>query len=195
MGRPRQFDELAALDAATEIFWSQGFEATSLKDLLDGMALSKSSLYETFTNKEALFRRCLDHYADRLVAALDADLSRAKSGLCFVEGVLRGVGGQTRAGAERRGCLVMNSAAEFGQREPDIAQLITRHTKRFEAIFARALEQAKQERLVSPTMDGAATSKFLVCTLSGLKTMVKAGAKRRAVEDMVDVAMGVFSPR
>ena len=54
-GRPRQFNEEQALEAAMEQFWAVGYEATSLQDLLRVMKLSKSSLYQTFGSKHDLF--------------------------------------------------------------------------------------------------------------------------------------------
>ncbi|HMH35803.1 MAG TPA: helix-turn-helix domain-containing protein, partial [Streptosporangiaceae bacterium] len=63
-GRPRGFDVDEALDRALEVFWRQGYEGTALSDLTAAMGISRPSLYATFGNKEALFRKVLDRYAD-----------------------------------------------------------------------------------------------------------------------------------
>src|SRR6266702_582567 len=63
-GRPRGFDVDEALDRALEVFWRQGYEGTALSDLTAAMGINRPSLYATFGNKEALFRKVLDRYAD-----------------------------------------------------------------------------------------------------------------------------------
>src|SRR5688500_18771243 len=62
-GRPRAFDENKALDAALDVFWRKGYEGASLSDLTDTMGINRPSLYAAFGNKEALFRKVLERYA------------------------------------------------------------------------------------------------------------------------------------
>ena len=63
-GRPREFDVDLALDRALEIFWRQGYEGASLPDLTRAMGINRPSLYAAFGNKEELFRKALDRYAE-----------------------------------------------------------------------------------------------------------------------------------
>ena len=64
-GRPRVFDADAALDAALAVFWRHGYEGASLTDLTAAMGINRPSLYAAFGNKESLFRRVMDRYAER----------------------------------------------------------------------------------------------------------------------------------
>ena len=68
MARTKEFDVDAALDRAIELFWAQGYEATSLNDLLDHMEIGRQSLYDTFGDKHALFLAALDRYRAKMVA-------------------------------------------------------------------------------------------------------------------------------
>ena len=80
-GRPREFDADEALDRALEIFWRKGYEGASLAELTEAMGINRPSLYAAFGNKEALFRRALDRYAEGPAAytreALNAPTARA----------------------------------------------------------------------------------------------------------------------
>src|SRR5690349_21378862 len=80
-GRPRAFDESTALDAAMEVFWRKGYEGASLSDLTDAMGINRPSLYAAFGNKEDLFEKALDRYAEKadgfLRDALDEPTARA----------------------------------------------------------------------------------------------------------------------
>ena len=64
IGRPRAFDLETALDRALQVFWRKGYEGTSLSDLTKAMGINRPSLYAAFGNKEALFRKALDRYAE-----------------------------------------------------------------------------------------------------------------------------------
>ena len=70
MGRPREFNEAEALQAAIECFWQHGYEATSIRDLADKMGISTPSLYNAYGGKRVLFARALDRYFDRPARAL-----------------------------------------------------------------------------------------------------------------------------
>src|SRR5258708_13631835 len=64
MARPREFDEVTALEAAIDCFWRHGYEATSVRDLADKMGISAPSLYNTYGHKHALFVQALERYLD-----------------------------------------------------------------------------------------------------------------------------------
>lgn len=192
MGRQKEFDEAEAIEAAMLVFWQVGFESASLPELLDAMGLSKSSFYHSFGSKEALFERCLGAYADKLVRSLREQLDRSESGLAFLRSVLFSVGEETRDKASRRGCLVMNTANEFGQREPAFAKIVSREVNRFEEVFADALARAEKEDPSQHGTNRRARARYMVCALSGLKTMAKAGATRAEIRDVAGVAMSAF---
>ena len=116
-GRPIEFDPDEVVASATAAFWSKGYEATSLQDLLDATGLSKSSLYQSFGGKQQLFGRCISAYTDRMVALLLERLGDSDSAMQFIDSVLTEIGSEGARGRRPIGCLVMNTASEFGQRE------------------------------------------------------------------------------
>ena len=73
-GRPRAFDIDEALEQALQVFWRKGYLGTSLTDLTEAMGINRPSLYATFGNKEALFRKVLDRYSERQTAYLRSAL-------------------------------------------------------------------------------------------------------------------------
>jgi AcrR family transcriptional regulator len=64
MGRPRGFDEEAALDAAMKVFWEKSYEGARLTDLTEAMGINRSSMYAAFGDKEALFKLVIARYRD-----------------------------------------------------------------------------------------------------------------------------------
>jgi AcrR family transcriptional regulator len=64
-GRPRSFDESAALEKATQVFWSKSYDGVTIDDLVAGMGVGRPSLYSIFGDKRTIFLRVLRAYAER----------------------------------------------------------------------------------------------------------------------------------
>jgi AcrR family transcriptional regulator len=64
-GRPRSFDETGALEKATQVFWSKGYDGVTIDDLVAGMGVGRPSLYAVFGDKRAIFLRVLRAYAEK----------------------------------------------------------------------------------------------------------------------------------
>ena len=64
-GRPRSFDESAALEKAIQVFWRKGYDGVTIDDLVAGMGVGRPSLYSIFGDKRTIFLRVLRAYAER----------------------------------------------------------------------------------------------------------------------------------
>ena len=140
LGRPRKFDMDRAIQGAMDVFWSDGYEQASLPDLLDGMGISRGSLYKAFHDKKALFLRVLDYYDQKEVEPAITLLSDSSidDGLARIEKLLALVHGAIRAG-DRRGCLLCTTAAGPACVDIDIAQNVERMLRRMRSGFETAL--------------------------------------------------------
>jgi AcrR family transcriptional regulator len=106
-GRPRSFDEAEALEKATQVFWSKGYDGVTIDDLVDGMGVGRPSLYAVFGDKRAIFLRVLESYAKRKGAAATKALLSPKALRESLAGFLRfAVESATEKGSAR-GCLVV----------------------------------------------------------------------------------------
>lgn len=194
-GRPRSFDPDRALEQAMACFWRQGYEATSLADLLEATGLSKSSLYSAFGGKQALFERCLERYREQIAEGLEAALAESPSAIDFLRELFHGVAQETRGRHARRGCLVVNTANEIGPRTPGIAREVARGTRRFEALFRRAVERAQAEGDIDPKRDAATLARYLTTAMAGLRTQLRAGASAGELHAIADVILDGLSSR
>ncbi len=171
------------------LFWAQGYEHTSMQDLLTAMNLSKSSLYQAFGGKQQLFRQCVGRYADQFAGRLRAGLASAPTGRRFIEAFLNSVLEDVNGTSEPRGCLVMNTASEFAQSEPEIAQDVARSIERFRAVLQAAVERAQREGDIAPERDAQTLANYLVSSMSGLKTQAKAGADAATLKGIIAVVL------
>lgn len=193
-GRPRQHDGEYVLDTALNLFWRQGYQATSLHDLVQATAVSKSSLYQLFGSKQELFLCCLQRYQDRTADALYGRLERSSSAAHFIADALLQVINDGQRVGDPRGCLVMNTATEVAQRDVAIAACVTRGLNRYHHIFQHALERAQREGSIDSNQDVGLLAHYLVTVMSGLQTMVKAGSDGSMLRALVPVIMQALAP-
>lgn len=187
LGRPIEFDPGFALEAAMHEFWRSGYEATSLQDLLKSMGLSKSSFYQTFLSKEKLFHQCLKHYQQQMVKKLESDLKDAESGITFIQQAFSSIADEAKKENEQKGCLVINTANEFGQKDTEVAHIVKQSIDKFESIFLKAIKRAQTEGAIPLTKNAKVLSQYLVGNMGGIKSMVKAGMSRKQINQIVEV--------
>jgi TetR/AcrR family transcriptional regulator, transcriptional repressor for nem operon len=188
-GRPLEFDPDAALDAAMQLFWRRGYENTSMQDLLEAMQLSKSSLYQAFGGKQALFERCMSRYGDYMIGELRDALEAAPSGMDFIRHFLESVLDEARGTCEARGCLVLNTANEFARRDPRITAAVAEGLGRFHGVMLATVQRAQREGDIGPGRDAVMLANYLVSSMSGLKTLSKAGADEASLHGIIQLVL------
>jgi TetR/AcrR family transcriptional repressor of nem operon len=183
MPRPREFDPAAALDKAMGVFWTRGYEATSVDDLCAATRLSRSSLYAAFGDKRNLLLKSLDNYLERGTARIADSLSRppvrkALAGLLneFIDAIVAGPG--------RRGCFIGNCAAELSRNDREAMARVSGALARNTAVFRDALLAAKARGELSPKSDPEALSHFLTASIQGLRLIGKANPDRAMLQDI-----------
>lgn len=189
-GRPLEYDPEEALDAAMQVFWSQGFDGTSLQDLLRATGLSKSSLYQGFGGKNELFERCINYYCDTLSVKMLDQLNNSESGLRFIEATLLRAAVEARSSPDlQRGCLLMNTANEFSKSDPVIAKKVAVGFDSFREVFHAAVRRGQREGAISDSVDANVLVSYLISNMGGLFTIVKGGADEKTVKDVVRVIL------
>src|SRR5579884_1529606 len=106
-GRPRSFDETGALEKATQVFWSKGYDGVTIDDLVVGMGVGRPSLYAVFKDKRKIFLRVLKAYAERKGASAAKALLSPQSLRDSIAGFLRYAVESATGKGSARGCLIV----------------------------------------------------------------------------------------
>ena len=194
VGRPKEFDVERALEKAMGVFWAQGYEATSVQNLLDAMGINRGSMYGTFGDKHALFTAAIDHYGRTVTVNLEETLAGPGSALSNIHKVLSRMGdsGGGSGGRKCRGCLATNTIVELAPHDPEMAVTARCLLGRVEKAFERALDRALTAGELPRRADTRALARFLTSTVQGLVVMSKASASRALIRDTVNVAISAL---
>lgn len=181
VGRPREFDEEAALEAAMDAFWAKGFEATSMAELCTCTGMHKGSLYQAFGDKHQLFMSALKHYADSEFRETTAVVKESNSPLenirAVVNRICEGVGGE-------KGCMMINSMVELAPHDPEVKATLQAFGRQRMQAIAGMIAMAQESGDISITTPPGKLARQLMITLAGGAAMVKGILPQ---EDVIEV--------
>ncbi len=141
-GRPREFDPEEVLDRVVALFWSKGYEATSVSDIVEATGLNKSSLYNAFGPKEELFQTAIQRYVAMRHEMLHSMLRDGSAGLDDIEAFLVFAREQIDGEMGANGCLAVNTSTELGGREPAVDKMSVEYRDEIRTSFRAALDRA-----------------------------------------------------
>lgn len=182
MTRAREFDREGALDRAMQLFWDQGYEATSLAQLLDAMGIARQSMYDTFGDKRALFVAALERYTERSAAA-QACLAQAPSVKRAIRDLFEGILDESQR-EQRRGCFGISSAVALAPHDPEVAALLAARQRVLEEALYTALERARATGELGKGKDTRGLARFLVGALQGLRVAATTDPRSPALRDI-----------
>ena len=184
-GTAKLFDPSEVLAKAMELFWAQGYEATGMAQLVEHLGIGRQSLYNEFGDKRGLFLAALNAYADVQHREITEVLDRPGSPLKNLRDLCEKWIEMAEAD-ECSGCLLANTAAEFGSRDEAVHSVLSSALRRSEDAFCGAFQRAIDARELSSTVSprdlarlfmSAAQGVAVLTRLSGSNAMVASTAR------------------
>ena len=190
VGRPREFDEQRALEAAMDEFWKKGYESTSLNDLCCCTGLHKGSLYQAFGDKHRLFIRALNHYAEREFEDVAAAAFEQDSPLDSIRALVRTVCDHA---AEGRGCLMINSLVELAPHDPEVREMLANEGQRRIQVMTELLTKAQQLGEIRSELDPLRLAQQLMVGLAGSAALVKGLITTEEVMELLESTIDLWT--
>lgn len=191
IGRPREFDRDAALDAAMRAFWEHGYETTSIADLCDSMGINAPALYNAFGNKEALFREALALYRGDPQILADAVLNAPNSqsaARLMLEGAIERFSGT----GTPSGCLIATSLATGSAASAGLRAEAKRIREESEALICERIEADIAAGTLPRETDAATLAALVITVIQGLSVMARDGMDRASLQNVADTAIRVW---
>ena len=184
-GRPKEFDEPEALNAAMQHFWEHGYDTTSLENLLKVMGIKKSSFYATFKSKEELFSRCIDLYREHsldFLQTLNKDIGPKRTLLALTSHTMQ----ELKEFGKVKGCLLINSGQECYNKYPQLSEQVGVEFNTFNKIFTELVKEAQALGEITSTKDASIIAGRYMNTLNGLVVTIQAGATQVLIDDLLE---------
>ncbi|MDO3409816.1 TetR/AcrR family transcriptional regulator [Saccharibacillus sp. CPCC 101409] len=191
MARTREFDRARVLHKAMLLFWEKGYDATSMADLLETMGISRSSLYETFTDKHNLYLEATQLYrgTSREKRRFLLESKSAKEGIrLYFE---RHIDGSFREDTPM-GCLVTNTIVTVDSPDDEINRLMRIHFDELRIAFRELLQRGQESGEISPDKDVDNLAYMLLTINHGINVASKLNNSRERAESMIEMVLGML---
>ena len=186
MARPVEFDQATVLTNAMEHFWRYGFEASSIQKLLDCTGINRGTLYNSFGNKEALFKACVAHYNQLLAAQLDQSLNNPELGPWqaidrWLQLTVLDSSNRQRA----MGCLLVNSLCSSINHDPSLRRVVRAALTQIRKPLLARLQQTHQQGKLKKGVSPEAAADILINMLHGIRVNSRQGKNARQLQDLI----------
>ncbi|MEM9433758.1 MAG: TetR/AcrR family transcriptional regulator [Pseudomonadota bacterium] len=181
MGRRKNLSEDELLDRALHVFRRDGFARTSADVLVRETGASRYNLYSSYASKDGLFAAALDRYNNEIIEARFGPLEQPDADIETVLALFDFYGAAGSGAVAGIGCLLCNSAVEFGaQNQPDAVQ---QYFDRLSGAFRNALENAQAKSQLSKDLDVGVLSDSLCANVLGLFVLIRAKADPERIQN------------
>jgi AcrR family transcriptional regulator len=188
MGRPRGFDEDAALEAAMQVFWEKSYEGATIADLTEAMGINRSSMYAAFGDKESIFRRVMERYRSDRMTYIRQALAQP-SLRQVVAGLIHGTAEFLSRPDNPRGCLSIQGALACGTDAEQVKLAMIDWRKNGEAALKNRLQQAQSEGELPAQIHPAHFARYLSSLMAGLSVQAANGATRADLRRVAEIAL------
>ncbi|MGB6104330.1 MAG: TetR/AcrR family transcriptional regulator [Pusillimonas sp.] len=157
-GRPPNISKLhletrqSLIRYGTQVLTEQGFDSTSIDQILKHLDIPKGSFYHYFPSKESFGLAVIDSYAEYFARKLDRWLlDRSLTPLARLAGFIDDARYGMIRHEFRRGCLIGNLSQEFGATHETFAARLEQTFKDWQHRLARCLDEAKASKELGAT--------------------------------------------
>lgn len=192
MPRSKQFDKDAVLEKAKQLFWKQGYHATSIQNLVEHLGINRASLYDTFGGKKQLYETSFQSYREENIQFLKerlAGFDKIKAGLrkFFRARILDNINDP-----ERKGCFVINCTMEYLPHHQEIMSALMDNKQAFQNIMMETLQRGKDCGEFDQSMNVEEVATYLFTFFNGLQIIGKVKQNKKELFQTLDIGLKIL---
>lgn len=170
--RPIQYNKTEVLERAMQLFWTKGYRAVSVQDIMEATGFNRHSLYAQFGSKDGLYRAILELYTERFEQRANKSINPEKDG---INGLIKLFVLRLQPDLDGRGCLVSNTFIEKEYVSEECLEAARRYTEKQRFIVRQCLEYGRTKGQINAEKDLDAATDYIVTMLQGLGVMSRSG--------------------
>jgi TetR/AcrR family transcriptional repressor of nem operon len=157
------------VEAAAPIFNKQGYQGSSLSDLMEATGLKKGGIYRHFSNKEELAAEAFDYTWE---AAWNARISHVDEKANGIEKLKQFVANFIdHRSPVAGGCPILNTAIDADDGNPVLRAHAAKALRSWLSRLQDIVEQARERGETRPGIDSKTVSTLIVASLEGALMM------------------------
>lgn len=194
MARTKEFDEDAVLLKAMLLFWEQGYEKTSVQELVTHMGIHKGSLYDTFGDKQSLYVKALKRYIEMFEQAVRRPVKRRMADTRSAKVAIRMLLEMAVQQKEELpdGCFMVNTAVELANQDSVSRDLVHMGWATIEQLIRDIIEEGQQSGEISKALNAELLSHYFNNALIGLRVMVKTITDKEKLRQIINTNVSVL---
>lgn len=192
MPRVKLFDEKEVLTRAMNLFWKQGYSATSVQDLVSYLGINRASLYDTFGDKEKLFKKSFELYRKQSIdkiCELFQNQSNVKEGFSVL---FNNAVNESLLDKDRKGCFAVNNTTELVPNNESCLEILSSNRRNFENIFYEYLKMGQKKGQLVECKDLKSLASFLFVIYNGILVVSKIQTNKKELTDSVNLALSLL---
>jgi len=167
-GRPREFDPDVFLNTALNCFWQNGYQATSMADLMKASGLASASIYKLYPDKRAIYLAALQRYIDEGTLR-----TKKRSAEMSPEAALRETlefaAQLSSAPAGERGCFTIAAASELLPGDEEVKAKVSAKFKNIINELECILLRGQQQHVFRRDEEARVVAKSLFMMIEGMR--------------------------
>jgi len=192
MARTKDFDEDEVLKKAMNLFWHKGYNGTSMQDLVDGLGISRSSMYDTFGDKHSLFIRSLENYKKMATSAMRSIVENAPDAKEAIRRMLNYTVTEMLRDDQHKGCFLVNAGVEMAPHDTETNKMLCDNDRQLEAYFNEIIKTGQNNGEIPKGQSSHALAQFILNSIKGIRVTAKSGADKKVFKDIVEMTMKVL---
>lgn len=192
MARTKEFNKEEVLEKAKQLFWKQGFHATTVQNLVDHLGINRASIYNTFGGKNELYEAAFNSYREENFEFLKTRLTKSKEVRKNLIALFKDIVSASISDDDRKGCFVVNCTTEYLPLHNNILSDLKDNQNCFQNLVSEALQNGKENGEFAADLNVKDISSYLFTFLSGLQISSIVKPKKAELFKMIDIAFKAF---
>jgi len=192
MARTKDFDENEVLAKAIQLFWHKGYNGTSMQDLVDGLGISRSSLYDTYTDKHTLFVKALESYQNLGAGKILEIINEPGPAKDIIKKLLEIATTELLDDKQQKGCFMVNAEVEVAPHDAEVNNLVCKNDQQMEEAFYQVIKKGQDNGEIKNQQDARALSRFIFNAVKGMRVTGKSTTDKSVFDDIIKLTISAL---